>query len=306
MVRAGLRCFCRALLLLLPLALASFLIQPAGGNEPSQTLAGHWEHECHLFGFTFAAGAGDEELLATLCADLYGKTLPGGRRESPSRDGWGFGHFLAPPHPGIARPILLKAGPPACEDDARWNAAIDEIATFSLPGPAAVIGHVRKSSYGPDFGALPNPHPFADSLSSRWWLFAHNGHMRPDTLMPWIPQAFMERHPLDYDEVVVDSEVFFRYCLYEIGQHGSVRDGLLYAFHRIKEYDDFVFNICFTAGDTLWAAHSVSYTPFYYAAVSDSAAWWASTVRGESSPDSMEMHHLYWFAPGGMGCASYE
>jgi len=284
------------------------------------------EHECQLFGYIFADGAGDPAVLATLCANLYNQTLPAeiasgqdpagflceaatGRadRSSPSRDGWGFGYYLAPPHPNIHHPILIKGGPPACEDDARWNAAVGEITAFGLGGASTVLGHVRKSSYGPDRGALPDPHPFADSLMSRWWLFEHNGHVVPDSLLGWIPPEFLTRHPLDYDEVYVDSEALFRYCQYEIESRGNVRDGLLFAFHRVKGHTNFVFNTCFTDGDTLWAAHSISYTPFYYGAVADSAAWWASTVpRDTPAPESMEMHHLYWFAPGCAGSASYE
>lgn len=296
------------------MALAAARVLAAAPRETS-------DHECQLFGYVFAGGAGDAGVLDALCDGLYNQTLPQRTgdaqprvpqwvaresRPSPSRDGWGFGYFLAPPHPGIARPLLLKGGPPACEDQARWDAASGEVALHGLSGAGAVLGHVRKSSYGPDSGALPNPHPFSDSLGGRWWLFAHNGHMIPDTLLGWIPGEFLARHPLDYDELPVDSEVLFRYYLLEIARRGSVRDALLYACHRIKEYDDFVFNICLTDGDTLWTARSVSTTPFYYTAVADSAAWWASTVRGSGSPRAMSMHRLYWFFPGGMGSASYD
>ena len=283
------------------------------------------EHECQLFGYVFADGAGDQAVLGTLCANLYNQTLPAGflsgqdpsgpafvvasghqERPSPSRDGWGFGYYLAPPHPGIRQPILIKGGPPACEDDARWNAAVAEITTFGLGRASVVLGHVRKSSYGPDRGALPDPHPFADSLMGRWWLFEHNGHVLPDTALGWIPSEFLARHPLDYDEVYVDSEVLFRYCQYEIERLGSVRAGLLFALHRVKLQHDFVFNLCLTDGDTLWTAHTLSYTPFYYGATDDSTTWWASTVRPGSLQSSMTTDHLYWFTAGAMGEASYE
>ena len=278
------------------------------------------DHQCHLFGYLFGEGAGDEQILSILCQYLYDKTVPdpgefrcmsspasdASWRETPSRDGWGFGYFLAPPHPGIERPILIKSGAAASEDDLRWNSAQDEIGGFALQGATTVLGHVRLSSYGPDGGALPDPHPFADSLFGRWWLFAHNGHMVPDTLLPWIPETFLEQHPLDYDPIHVDSEVFFRYCLYEIESLGSVKEGLLCACHRVKEYDDFVFNICFTDGDTLWTAHSHGGRPFYFDAVEDSSAWWTSTVWEEGDPPFMYQHHLYWFTAGSMGAASYE
>jgi predicted glutamine amidotransferase len=284
------------------------------------------DHNCQIFGLVFASGQAQVRVFKTLCRYLYEETFPDPRRSSldrpglrragdaasrgraaPSRDGWGFGYFFSPPHLGIDHPMVIRGGPPACEDSVRWNGAIDEIATYGFGGASAVLGHVRKSSYGPDWGALPDPHPFADSLGGRWWLFSHNGHMLPDSVLSWIPAEFLERHPIDYDEVLVDSELFFRYCEYEIARLGTVRDGLLYALHRVKSHDDFLFNICLTSGDTLWTAHTLSYTPFYYAvATPDSTAWWASTAVGGAMLPEMEMDHLYWFTSGGMGSASYE
>ncbi len=266
------------------------------------------DHECQIFGLVYDDSGAYSELFERVCGDLWASTLPeSSGRVSPSRDGWGFGYFLSPPDPRISRPILLKAGPPACEDSLRWAAALTEIEQFGLGSSSVVLGHVRKSSYGPDNGALPDPHPFSDSLWGRWWLFSHNGHTVPDTLLQWIPAEFLERHPLDYSPIYVDSEVLFRYLLFEIESRGNVKDALLFAFNRIKNYDDFVFNICLTDGDTLWAAHTLSYTPFYFGSTADSLAWWVTTVKGTwEDPEQMQMHHLYWFAPGGMGSASYE
>lgn len=279
--------------------LAVFFFQIAAPQEDRPD-----EHECHLFGYHFSAEAASPELLEVLCQGLYDKTLPS-LRETPSRDGWGFGYFLAPPHQGIERPILVKSGAAAADDDVRWNAAIAEIEEFAFGGLNTVVGHVRLSSYGPDNGALPNPHPFADSLMGRWWFFAHNGHMKPDTLMPWIPAEFLERHPLDYDSILVDSEVLFRYCQYEIEQLGSARAGLLSAFGRVKDYEDFVFNICLSDGDTLWAAHSHT-RALYYGAANDSSSWWVSTVPLGEAPVEMENHRLHWFTADSAGVASYE
>lgn len=287
-------------LLLLLLAGGPFLHVAAGqGDRPD-------EHECHLFGYHFSPEAASPELLEVLCQGLYDKTLPS-IREVPSRDGWGFGYFLAPPHLGIERPILIKSGVAASDDDLRWASAIAEIEDFAFGGQNTntVVGHVRLSSYGPDNGALPNPHPFADSLMGRWWFFAHNGHMRPDTLLPWIPEPFLARHPFDYDSVLVDSEVLFRYCQFEIEQLGSTRAGLLKALGRVKDYNDFLFNVCLSDGDTLWAAHSHT-RAFYYDAEGDSSSWWVSTVKKGEAPPAMENHHLYWFAGDSMGVASYE
>jgi predicted glutamine amidotransferase len=288
------------------------------------------EHECHLFGYVFGSGAGSIGTFTDLCQALHDQTLlaglergregpggaprhegPGGtlRREdragTPSRDGWGFAYFLSPPQDGIERPILIKSGAAASDDDQRWQAAQDEIQDHALGGASVVVGHVRRSSYGPDEGALPNPHPFADSLMGRWWHFSHNGHMKPDTLLPWIPVEFLERHPLDYTPIHVDSEVLFRYCQYEIERLGTVREGLLYAFHRVKNYYDFVFNITLTDGDTLWAAHSHT-VPFYYHNAGGGSAWWVSTVDLSGDRQAMPQHQLMWFSDGGMGEASYE
>jgi predicted glutamine amidotransferase len=265
------------------------------------------DHECHIFGLVCDGQGSYSGVFERLCQGLYQKTLPSiPTRESPSRDGWGFGYFLAPPDPAVSCPMLIRGGPPACEDSGRWGGAMREVEVYGLAGATCVLGHVRKSSYGPDLGALPDPHPFADSLLGRWWLFSHNGHMIPDSLLSWVPPEFLGRHPLDYDEVYVDSELLFRYCQYEIEQRGSVLAGLRFALNRVKNQNDFVFNICLTDGDTLWTAHTLSYTPFYYAPVADSSAWWASTVGGEAPPAGMETDRLYWFTPGGMGSASYE
>ncbi len=288
----------------------------------------HDDHECHLFGYVFGDDGGSPAQLETLCQEIYDKTIesrdalpasdpPGDPdatrpdrtplRESPSRDGWGFTYFLAPPHPGLQRPVFVKSGAAASDDDLRWNAAVSEITDFGLGARSVVTGHVRKSSYGPDNGALVNPHPFADTLGGRWWTFAHNGHMVPDTLLAWIPEDFLARHPLNYAPIEVDSEVLFRYCLYQIEQHGNVRDGLLEAFGRVREhYSAFVFNICMTDGDTLWTAHTHNVFPFYYGANEDSSAWWASTASAEADPAEMEQHHLYWFSADGWGEASYD
>jgi predicted glutamine amidotransferase len=282
----------------LVLALA-VLTAGAGADAP--------DHECHIFGLLRGESGSPAALLETLCQGLYQKTLPDPPpRETPTRDGWGFAFFLAPPDPWVTEPILIKGGPPPCEDTARWNGAIREIEASAFGGPTCVLGHVRKSSYGPDDAALPNPHPFADLLLGRWWLFQHNGHMLPDTLRAWIPPAFLQQHPLDYDEVLVDSELLFRYCQYEIERLGSVRAGLLFALHRVKLQHDFVFNLCLTDGDTLWTAHTLSYTPFYYGAEDDSTTWWASTVGPGTPQSSMTTDHLYWFTSGAMGEASYE
>jgi predicted glutamine amidotransferase len=280
------------------LALA-FAAMTAGAETP--------DHECHIFGLVRGDGAASNALFETLCRGLYDKTLPAPPgRETPTRDGWGFGYFFAPPDPAIAGPILVKGGPPPCGDTARWYGAIRQIEARALGGPGCVLAHVRKSSYGPDNAALPNPHPFADRLLGRWWLFQHNGHMRPDSLRAWIPDAFLRQHPLDYDEVFVDSELLFRYCQYEIERLGSVRAGLLFALHRVKIHNDFIFNLCLTDGDTLWTAHTLSYTPFYYGATADSAAWWASTVGFDPPHHAMATDRLYWFTAGAMGEASYE
>lgn len=290
------------------LSIAAVILLLAPGPTPPASFP--IEHECHLFGYSFGELGGSPDLLGQLCQQLHDKSLETRDlppRESPSRDGWGFAYFLAPPHPGLERPIFIKSGAAASDDSLRWFDAIGEIGDFALPGRSVVIGHVRKSSYGPDNGALLNPHPFADTLGGRRWTFAHNGHMVPDTLLAWIPADFLERHPLDFSPIEVDSEVLFRYCLYEIEQHGKVREGLLAAFGRVRDYySAFVFNICMTDGDTLWAAHTHNYFPFYYGANEDSSAWWASTASPVADPVEMAQHHLYWFSAGGWGEVSYE
>lgn len=280
---------------------------PPAAPQPLEARRDTTTHECHLFGYVFGEGSGSAQVLSAQCQKLYEKSLLPGQsgRETPSRDGWGFAYFLTPRHPGIERPIVIRSGAPASDDGLRWQAAQAEIATCGLGASSCIAGHVRLSSYGPDGGALPDPHPFADSLMGRWWFFAHNGHMVPDTLMAWIPAEFLARHPLDYEPIRVDSEVLFRYCEYEIERLGDVRSGLLYACGRVEDYEDFLFNICISDGDTLWTARSHT-RRFYYGALPDTASWWVSTVPEGETPAAMNNHSLYWFTPQGMGVESYE
>jgi len=275
---------------------------PLPGERPAagRPVTGAPDHECHLFGYVFGAGAGSESWLRALGEDLHQQS----RQGRASRDGWGFAYFLSPPLPWIARPIMLRGGAPACEDDSRWEAAIGEIADRGLAGASVVFGHVRNSSSGPDGGALPDPHPFADSLAGRWWLCAHNGATPPDTLLGWLDPAFLEAHPLDYAPLHVDSELLFRYCLQEIAAAGGVRAGLRAALGRIAS-GHYACNLCLTDGDTLWAAHSFPQVPFYYGPAGNGRAWWASVIPADEGAAAMENDHLYWFAPGGMGAVSY-
>jgi Glutamine amidotransferases class-II len=292
--RPGRGCLLFVAVLMMISAAANAQIEP----EPS--------HECHIFGYIHDGMSASSGILKTLCDGLQGESRPG--RDAVCDDGWGFGYFLAPAIPGITRPMLIKSGAASVADTARWEAARLEVEAHGFGAPSSVLGHVRASSYGPDNGALPNPHPFADSLLGRWWCFSHNGHMKPDTLLPWLPAEFITAHPFDYVPTHVDSEVLFRYCLYEINQHhGNVGKALTKVFGRVKAYDDFVFNICLTDGDTLWTAHTLSYTDFYYEPTGpDSSGWWASTVRQDTTSVPMKMDHLYWFTPGAMGEVSYE
>ena len=288
-----------------PIAILVVFLTAVSGQAGAE-LSADPSHECHIFGYIHDGDNAQPEVLEILCDGLLEETRDG--RRAVCDDGWGFAYFMAPPLPSIERPILIKSGAAAADDSARWIDAQAEIAAFGFGDRSSVIGHVRASSYGPDNGALPNPHPFADSLDGRWWCFAHNGHMKPDTLLPWLPELFVVDHPFDYEPTYVDSEVLFRYCLYEIGQHeGNVKQALLKVFRRVKGYDDFVFNICLSDGDTLWTAHTLSYTDFYYGPASaDSTSWWASTIQQDPSSVRMETDHLYWFTTAGMGEASYE
>jgi predicted glutamine amidotransferase len=273
----------------------------AGSSRADSSVA----HECHLFGYVFDSNGGSAGWLAALCENLYGKTIPTRDPMRAARDGWGFAYFLTPPAWWIQRPIMIRSGAPANEDEQRWNAAREEIAAFGLAQASAILGHVRSSSSGPDSGSLPDPHPFADSLGGRWWCFAHNGRANPDSMMALLDPLFLARHPVDYAPIAVDSELLFRYFLQTIEQVGDVRAGMLAALHRVRTITSLV-NICLTDGDTLWAAHSFQQIPMYYGTAGDSTAWWASTVSEGSQAHSMQDDCLYWFAPGTMGSQSYE
>jgi predicted glutamine amidotransferase len=281
------------------LVLASLLLVARSAPAPLPP------HECHIFGYIFAAGSGSPDWLTALCENLRLKSMPGRDELRAASDGWGFAYYLSPPAAWIDQPIMIRGGPPAYLDGQRWGEAQTEIEAFGLAGPSCVLGHVRSSSSGPDRGALPNPHPFADSLGGRWWLFSHNGRADPDSMLTLLDPAFLERHPLDYAPVYMDSELLFRYFLQRVEETGDVRTGLLAALHRVKGFTSLV-NICLTDGDTLWTAHSFTQIPFYYYTAGDSSAWWASTVSEGSHYRSMSDDNLYWFTPGAMGSQSYE
>jgi len=309
--RRAARWFSRhALPLLLVVATAlSTAAEAGGGARPlpgakamaADGRAPKFAHECDLFAYHFVNG--EAVFLATLAEGLLGQVSTRGDRRS-NDDGWAFGYFLAPPLENITRPIILRRGARGIFDLARWDAAVAEVQNHGLATAASVVGHVRNSSFGPDAGALPDPHPFADSLAGRWWLFAHNGTVAPDSLLQWIDRAFLDAHPLDYAPLYVDSELLFRFALDMISRYGNVQRGLLAAFDRVERSGG-LFNLCLTDGDTLWTAHSFHQVPFRYGARADSTAWWVATYAAAEPSAQMELNRLYWFAPGSVGSRGY-
>ncbi|MDM7917171.1 MAG: class II glutamine amidotransferase, partial [Candidatus Eisenbacteria bacterium] len=169
-----------------------------------------------------------------------------------NRDGWGIGFFPTPDSSTPIRgPIVRRGGPPANHPgESEFREAVEEL---SAVRPAAVIAHVRAGSSG--HWGIPNPHPFQhDGM-----LFAHNGTLPSDALYHLIQQEdphYLERHPPDYVDGHIDSELYFLYLLESIERHRDLgRTGALRlaASELFSRFPGTRLNCVLTRGDTLFA-----------------------------------------------------
>ena len=126
-----------------------------------------------------------------------------------NRNGWGISYFteelaLA----GLTRPMMLRGGPRADHEyDHRYRDAVDEL--IALEAYSALL-HVRAASSGHAY--VPDPHPFCRNDLC----FAHNGTVNATTLTALLEgdtPGYLEKHPPDYQNPYIDSELYWLYIL---------------------------------------------------------------------------------------------
>ena len=111
-----------------------------------------------------------------------------------------------------------------------------------------VVAHIRKATQGPV--ALENSHPFMRELWGRYWVFAHNGHLK--NYAPKLEGAF---HPVG----ATDSERAFCYLLQSLqarfGDAPPAADALYAALQEVAtEIATYgVFNFMLSNGEALFA-----------------------------------------------------
>ncbi len=126
--------------------------------------------------------------------------------------GWGFGWY----EDGKAR--LIKK-PVSAYQNPEFLRTADEIESD------IVIAHIRKASEGSK-QTVENTHPFMYDQ----WVFAHNGTID-------IAEEMKQRLPESYRARIkgqTDTEVYFQWVLFNIGEKKEVENGIKDAVHFIK------------------------------------------------------------------------
>jgi len=168
------------------------------------------EHACRLWG---VIGPAPDDV--TMDDQLVSGTHAFIKLAGLNVNGWAVAYYasqLTPP--GIDRPQLLRAGPPANnKHDVRFRNAVAELLNMN-----ATLGicHLRAASSG--HRDVPDPHPFSRGTIA----MAHNGTMYLSALQGLLLEGdptFLETHPPDYLNPYIDSEFYFLYVqkLREIG-----------------------------------------------------------------------------------------
>ncbi len=181
--------------------LALLAVTPIAGSFAPHPVR---EHACRFWG---AIGTAWEDPILTdqLVTGLYSLKALG----NSNPDGWSVAYYSpALEAAGLTHPVIVRAGPKADHKfDARYDDAVFEMLALD---PVCGLAHVRNATSGHE--DTPDPHPFRrDDI-----VFAHNGTLAKLTLTDLIlrddPQ-YLERHPPDYEDPRLDSELFFLYVL---------------------------------------------------------------------------------------------
>lgn len=199
------------------------------------TVAGAQEHACRMWG---VIGPAPDD--ATMDDQLLSGTHAYIKLAGSNHNGWALAYYtpaLTPP--GINRPQLLRAGPPADNKyDPRFRAAAGEL--LNLDATLGIF-HLRAASSG--HRDVPDPHPFSRGTIA----LEHNGTLYVSVLQGLLLEddpTFLETHPPDYANPYIDSEFYFLYVqkLREIGVllpngHRSHKTGDAIAAAALNIYD---------------------------------------------------------------------
>jgi predicted glutamine amidotransferase len=208
------------------------------------------DHACRLWGVI-----GPAPDPAVLYDQLVGGQYAFRKLADSNHDGWGVAYYaeaLAPP--GIDRPQLLRAGPPADDTfDPRFVQAAGELMTQDA---TCAIAHLRAASSG--HRDVPDPHPFARGPLA----LAHNGTLNSTVLIDLLQEgnpAYLEEHLPDYDTPYIDSELYYLYVM-KLRESGVTRpDGR--RSHRTSDVIAAAALRLYDAGAMVSAANCVVATP---------------------------------------------
>jgi len=179
---------------------------------------------------------------------------------STNDDGWGITYF-APGHSPFTpdRPQVLRGGPRADHAyDTRYSEAVAEMLDLE---PECAVVHIRAATTG--HTGLPDPHPFHRGRL----VFAHNGTIYTSDLIELLEAddpSYLAKHPPDYVDPHIDSELYFLYVQKLLLQgvpdrsgdpSHSLRDALPAAVLRLLDQGAIqtAANCMATCGDTLYA-----------------------------------------------------
>ncbi len=210
------------------------------------------EHACR-----FWAAIGSHLDSCAVADQLIAGTFPFKALGTSNKDGWGlcFG-ATALSAAGLEQPVSLRGGPEASHP---YDARFDESVAQMLACRAEVaIAHVRAASSG--HTGIPDPHPFVRGGV----VFAHNGTIPTHDLLDLIAEdnpKYLDKHPPDYENPYIDSELYFLYVLETVERlrKRSVRTSLGEALEEavLKIYDragvGTKANCVAFSGDTLYA-----------------------------------------------------
>lgn len=137
-----------------------------------------------------------------------------------NRNGWGLAYFAEDLHlAGLARPMTLRGGPRADHEfDSHYRNAVDEMLRL---GTHSAVVHVRAASSGHAY--VPDPHPFC----REGLCLVHNGTINATTLellLDGDAPGYLEKHPPDYTNPYIDSELYWLYIL-KVRAQGVEREG---------------------------------------------------------------------------------
>ncbi len=237
-------------------------------------------HNCDFWGIIFADSSLSLETIIRTHLDslkALGDTNP---------DGWGIGCFLAPD--SLLLPVVFR-GEPRAPLDPRYDILIEKIIPCIK---YSSIAHVRRHTSGLISG-IPDPHPFQRDALTRDFhmLFAHNGHIRVNTLLNLIVSinpTYLDSNPPDYAPEYIDSDLYAIYMTEIIDAYPehTIEECIQIAITKLDSAlgtASAVFNFVMSDSSCLWALRylkgvSEGYELFYYPLTSVSNFWITATA----------------------------